>query len=60
MDNKNNHAVISNKKIVVWYLKHGIKPIDIFLHEKTDSMMFVYDKEETKKLYSEYLDLIHR
>lgn len=59
-DNNKNHAVISNKDLVVWYLKHGKKPIDIFVHDKSNSMMFVFDKTDTAELYTKYLDYIHR
>lgn len=51
---RRNNAVISDKRLVVWFLKNGIKPKDIFIHDRTDAMMFAFDKDETKDLYAEY------
>lgn len=54
-EEKKNHAVISDKRLVAWYLKHGIKPIDMFVHRRTDAIMFVYDKTTTADLYNLYM-----
>lgn len=51
---RRNNAVISDKRLVVWFLKNGVKPKDIFIHDRTDAMMFAFDKDETKDLYLEY------
>lgn len=52
---RRNNAVISDKRLVVWFLKNGIKPKDIFIHDRTDAMMFAFDKDETKELYDIYM-----
>lgn len=55
MNDYNNHVVISDKRIVAYYLQHGVKPKDMFIHRRTDAIMFVYDKTETVDLYNLYI-----
>lgn len=54
-EDKKNNAVISDKRLVAWYLRHGVKPKDMFVHRRTDAIMFVYDKTETADLYNLYM-----
>lgn len=35
------------------YLRHGAKPVDIFV-STNDDLVMVFDKEETKELYAKY------
>lgn len=43
---------IINPKQAGLYIKHGIKPIDMVY---TDVLVFIFDKEETNKLYQLWL-----
>lgn len=55
MKSEKENVVISDKRIVAFYLNHGVKPIDMFLHEKTNAIMFVYNRKNTSQLYTDYL-----
>lgn len=41
---------IINKFQVVFYLKNGVKPIDIELG-RNDKMVYIFDKEDTKEVW---------
>lgn len=48
-----NTARVTNKKIVAYFLKHGVKPIDMFIGDN-DTIVFVYDKADTIELIKQY------
>ena len=54
MDDRRNNAVTSDKRFFVYLLRNGIKPKDMFIHSKSDSIMYVYDKAVTQKYYEEF------
>ena len=41
---------IINKFQVVFYLKHGVKPIDLELG-RNDKMVYIFDKADTKEVW---------
>lgn len=44
----------TNKALVAYFLKHGIKPYDIFLG-RNDTIVFTYERDKTAKIYEEWL-----
>ena len=44
----------TNKKLVAYFLKHGVKPIDITLGFN-DTLMFKYDTAESNPVYEQWL-----
>ena len=46
--NEENIVHILNPKQAGLYVKHGVKPIDLIY---TDTLVFVFKREETKELY---------
>ena len=47
----NDTVKIINQLQMARYMKHGVKPVDMFYDYETDKVIFVYDKEETKPLF---------
>lgn len=48
------HTVrVTNKKMVAFFLKNGVKPINMFMGDN-DTIVFVYIKNETDELYKRY------
>lgn len=60
MEDRKNNAVTSDKRFFVYLLRNGIKPKDMFIHCKSDSVMYVYDKTETQKYYEEFYAYKHK
>lgn len=55
--NPNKETVrILNPLQVYKYVKHGVKPIDIVADENTEKVMFIFTKEETRHLYTKWLN----
>ncbi len=44
----------TNKALVAYFLKHDIKPYDIFLG-RNDTIVFTYERDKTAKIYEEWL-----
>lgn len=49
--NKESFVKIMNPLQVKLYIKHGIKPIDMYYNPSTDRVIFIYKTSETKDLY---------
>lgn len=48
---------IVNKMQVDKYLKAGVKPIDLFFDHKTDTTVFIYEKDDKlRDLYTKWLN----
>lgn len=45
---------ILDSKQVMLYVKHGVKPIDIFVDN--DKLIYVFTKDETRELYTKWLN----
>ncbi len=44
----------TNKALVAYFLKYGIKPYDIFLG-RNDTIVFTYERDKTAKVYEKWL-----
>ena len=44
----------TNKALVAYFLKYGIKPYDIFLG-RNDTIVFTYERDKTAKIYEQWL-----
>ena len=42
---------ILNMKQVHQYIKHGLKPLDVYIDKTTDKMIFVFDRFKSYELY---------
>ena len=47
---------IINPAQVLKYMKTGIKPIDVFCDYNTDKIVYVFTKQETKELYTKWIN----
>lgn len=47
----NNIVKIINYKQASMYIKHGVKPIDLYY---TDVLVFVFDRDETREVYDKW------
>ncbi len=47
----NETVKIVNMLQMAKYMKHDVKPIDMFFDHDTDKVVYVFDKEETKPLF---------
>ena len=45
---------IVNTKQAYQYIKHGLKPVDIYVDETTGKMVFVFDKLKSYELYTKW------
>lgn len=49
---ESNVVKIVNMKQAHLYIKHHVKPIDVF--DSEDKLVFVFDKEKTKDLFTKW------
>lgn len=48
---------VTNKGMVGFFVKNGLKPIDIFTIGENDTLVFVFDSRKTKDLHDRYYEL---
>lgn len=49
-----NTVKIVDPKQTMLYIKHGVKPIDIYV--ENDRIIYVFTKAETRELYTKWLN----
>lgn len=50
-DNQNGTIAIVNYKQASMYIKHGVKPIDLYYD---GVLVFVFNRDETKEVYDKW------
>ena len=45
---------IVNAKQAYQYIKHGLKPLDIYVDEVTGKLVYVFDKLKSYELYTKW------
>lgn len=58
MCNKNERPVVKiiNPLQVFKYMKHGVSPVNLYPDIKTEKVVFVFYKDETRELYKLWLN----
>ena len=54
MENVKNQKYCSNKKMVAYFIKHGVKPLDVTIGYN-DTLLFLFNTEESQPLYEKWL-----
>lgn len=54
MCNMNDKVKVTFKALVAYYLKNGVKPIDIYLGHN-DTIVFLFNRSDTKVLYGSWM-----
>ena len=52
--NKNTVKIFIMKQVKS-YIKNGIKPIDVLYDERYDTLVYVFDKNDTKEIYKKWM-----
>ncbi|MDD7314962.1 MAG: hypothetical protein PUH11_04465 [Bacilli bacterium] len=51
---------ILDVKQATFYLKHGLKAKDMFYSDRWDKIVYVYDEEDTKKVWELWKESKHK
>ena len=56
MKNKDTVKIFIMKQVKL-YIENGVKPIDVLYDERYDTLVYVFNKDETKDIYKKWLAL---